>query len=110
MLIDDLHNTLHKNTIKKCFQQKRLYYINYRETIGVKRNSNKSGRTLCCGDPICLLLVGKDKMLRPIAIQLEVGGHVFTPRDSDDDWLLAKLYFRNTDTNVHEVSEILNLY
>jgi len=73
----------------------------------VKRNCSKSGKQLHCCDAICLLLVGEDKKLRPIAIQLEENGPIFTPYDSEHDWLLAKLYFRNADVNIHEVSYLL---
>ena len=94
----------HVNCHKKILQAKRLYIINYRGSItGIKRNKNKNGDVLHCAESICLFQVGKDKLLRPIAIQLEENGHVFTPKDSGLDWLLAKLYYRNTDVNLHEV-------
>ena len=69
----------------------------------MKRNYNKSDEPLFCAESYCLFQVGKDKLLRPIAILLEENGPVFTPKDSEHDWLLAKLYFRNTDVNLHEV-------
>jgi len=69
----------------------------------MRRNKNKKEEVLFCTESICLFQVEKDKLLRPIAIQLEENGPVFTPKDSADDWLLAKMYFRNTDANLHEV-------
>ena len=74
---------------------------------GLKRNKSKGGEQLYCTDSICLFQVGSDKQLRPIAIQLEKDGYVFTPKDQEHDWMLAKMYFRNSDANFHEVRQRL---
>ncbi|KFA92169.1 lipoxygenase family protein [Archangium violaceum] len=54
----------------------------------------------------CLLYLDDTKHLRPLAIQL--GRHperdqVFTPNDSDTDWLAAKVYVRCSEGNVHQM-------
>ncbi|XP_078490221.1 polyunsaturated fatty acid 5-lipoxygenase-like [Ciona intestinalis] len=54
--------------------------------------------------PICLLYVNSKKNLVPIAIQLwqQPGANnpIWTPSDSDCDWMIAKIYFRNAEANV----------
>jgi len=44
----------------------------------------------------------------PIAIQLGQesgpGTPIWTPEDSESDWMLAKMYFRNAESNVQLVS------
>ncbi len=44
-----------------------------------------------------------DSTLMPIAIQLEDQGPVFTPNDFPNDWMLAKMWARLADTNVHQI-------
>ncbi|XP_002119368.4 polyunsaturated fatty acid 5-lipoxygenase [Ciona intestinalis] len=91
---DEIHDQIQKG---------RVFIVNYAKfTTEGRRNRTKKGDRLYAGDPIMILLVGNDSKLRPVAIQLEEDGHVFTPRDSYYDWLLAKLYFRCCDVNVHE--------
>ena len=75
---------------------------------------------VCCGKspidgspyfscaPICLLYLNNKKQLVPIAIQLGQkpgsGTPIWTPEDSESDWMLAKIYFRNAESNVQLVS------
>jgi arachidonate 5-lipoxygenase len=40
--------------------------------------------------------------LKPVALRLEVGGSVFTPKD-EDSWLLARTYFATAEANVHQI-------
>ena len=57
--------------------------------------------------PICLLYLRTDNQLVPIAIQLEQGSHnniaTWTPKDEPLDWLLAKMWFRHADLQVHQI-------
>ncbi|XP_036066676.1 arachidonate 12-lipoxygenase, 12R-type isoform X1 [Oryzias melastigma] len=57
--------------------------------------------------PLVLLHQIEDRMM-PIAIQLKQNpgqdNPVFLPSDSENDWLLAKLYVRSADFNLHELN------
>uniref|UniRef100_H2YSA1 Lipoxygenase domain-containing protein n=1 Tax=Ciona savignyi TaxID=51511 RepID=H2YSA1_CIOSA len=61
--------------------------------------------------PMCLLYLNCKKNLVPIAIQLwqqpGVNNPIWTPDDSDCDWMLAKIYFRNAEANVQLILEKL---
>ena len=45
--------------------------------------------------------------LVPIAIQLHQNPHrdnpIWTPNDAEMDWICAKLWLRNSDTQIHQV-------
>jgi arachidonate 5-lipoxygenase len=54
----------------------------------------------------CLLLVDDARQLRPLAIQLgrdAASAPVFTPNDSEHDWLAAKIYLRCSEGNAHQM-------
>ncbi|NBD14082.1 lipoxygenase family protein [Corallococcus silvisoli] len=54
----------------------------------------------------CLLLLDESHQLRPIAIQLgrdPAVDPVFTPNDSQHDWMAAKIYVRCSEGNTHQM-------
>jgi arachidonate 5-lipoxygenase len=54
----------------------------------------------------CLLYLDDTRRLRPIAIQLGRDPErdpVFTPNDSEHDWLAAKIYVRCSEGNIHQM-------
>ncbi|XXF80477.1 lipoxygenase family protein [Myxococcaceae bacterium GXIMD 01537] len=54
----------------------------------------------------CLLYLDDTRQLRPIAIQLgrdPEADPVFTPNDSEYDWLAAKIYLRCSEGNTHQM-------
>ncbi|XP_052443652.1 polyunsaturated fatty acid lipoxygenase ALOX8 [Carassius gibelio] len=57
--------------------------------------------------PLCLLHYTRQGELKPIAIQLQQApgpqNPVFLPSDSAPDWLLAKMWVRNSDFQVHQL-------
>ena len=65
----------------------------------------KSRALLQAADPVVIFYVANDGTFKPIFIQLEDGDaeKTFTPKDSAEDWLLAKMYFRSVDVAMHEV-------
>ena len=62
---------------------------------------------------MCLFYVDSNDDFRPIAIQLgQTPGPEFpiwTPNDAEYDWLLAKMWFRNADYQVHQMKSHLAL-
>ena len=56
---------------------------------------------------MCLLYLKTDGSLVPIAIQLgqEPGEDypIWTPKDEPLDWLLAKIWFKHSDLQIHQV-------
>jgi arachidonate 5-lipoxygenase len=69
--------------------------------------SDKEEDKLQLAVPLCLLYHDSDGHLRPIAIQLgqEPGPKfpVWTPNDGKWAWLLAKMWFRNAEHQVHQI-------
>jgi arachidonate 5-lipoxygenase len=54
----------------------------------------------------CLLYLEDSQRLRPLAIQLgrdPAEAPVFTPNDSETDWLAAKIYLRCSEGNTHQM-------
>lgn len=83
-----------------------VYMVDFTTTFkDVKRNKNIQGQQLYCPNAICVFYVNQNKDLVPIAIQLVPGdtGTIFTPGDSELDWLLAKMYFKTAFGCMHEV-------
>ena len=89
-----------------------MYTIDYRSCVnGLSCNiRTKSRAQLHSSVPVVLLYVRNSKDLVPIVIQLEDNDpeKVFTPNDSKEDWLLAKMYFKSVDVAIHEVSKNIN--
>ncbi|XP_073716903.1 polyunsaturated fatty acid 5-lipoxygenase-like [Misgurnus anguillicaudatus] len=58
--------------------------------------------------PICLLYKNRLDQIVPIAIQLsQTPGKtspIFLPTDNDYDWMLAKMWVKSSDFNLHELS------
>ncbi|KAI1898739.1 hypothetical protein AGOR_G00075470 [Albula goreensis] len=61
--------------------------------------------------PLCLLYLNSDGDLLPIAIQLKQQpgdlNPIFLPSDSEHDWLLAKIFVRSAEFNVHQLNSHL---
>lgn len=58
-------------------------------------------------EPLALFYVKSSGDLVPVAIQLsqkpDDTNPIWTPCDSEYDWLLAKMWLRNADYNIHQV-------
>ena len=96
-----------------------IYIINHKILEGISTgyypygSGPEKGTKLEMASPICLLYHGTDDELRPIAIQLgQSPGDAFpiwTPNDKENDWLLAKMWFRHADYQVHQMKSHLAL-
>ena len=100
-------------TLEEEMEQGNIYIINLAVLKDISTghfpfgSSSAKGRKLELAVPICLLYNGSDDKLRPIAIQLgqEPGPKfpIWTPKDEENDWLLAKIWFRNADYQIHQM-------
>eukprot|EP00057_Strongylocentrotus_purpuratus_P008934 XP_011663408.1 PREDICTED: arachidonate 5-lipoxygenase [Strongylocentrotus purpuratus] len=88
-------------TIEEALVYKRLFIIDYEF---LKDLSCSYGRTICA--PTALFYLNDANCLMPVAIQLfpdpAPDNPVFYPTDPEYTWLLAKMYFNNADSAVHE--------
>ncbi|XP_077984767.1 polyunsaturated fatty acid 5-lipoxygenase-like [Glandiceps talaboti] len=95
-------------SLKEAISQKRLFIVNHKVMEDLPTPSPE--RVVCA--PIALFFRTKDKTLLPVAIQLfqkkAEDNPVFMPSDSAYTWLVAKLFFNNADSQLHEsVSHLL---
>jgi len=88
-----------------------VYIVDYKELEGIKRSGEEGDSKFrgYAAEPICLFYVKSSGDLVPIAIQLfqqaSDTNPIWTPNDSQFDWLLAKMWFRNADHQVHQVQD-----
>jgi hypothetical protein len=105
-----------------------IYIINYKILHGVSAGKYPMGlqpknqRQLELASPICLFHLDRtEKEFKPIAIQLEQFSKtpgekvpIWTPKDYNPsadvyDWLLAKMWFKHSDFQVHQMRSHLAL-
>ena len=88
-----------------------VYYVTYPELQKMeelmKEEAADSKKPRFFLSPICVFYVTKSGLLRPIAIQLKqvsTGENpIWTPGDSEYDWLTAKMWVREADAQLHQV-------
>uniref|UniRef100_A0A3P9H7A9 Lipoxygenase domain-containing protein n=1 Tax=Oryzias latipes TaxID=8090 RepID=A0A3P9H7A9_ORYLA len=90
------------------FQQKgNIFLCDYKILDGVETNTINDKKQYLAA-PLVLLHQTEEGMMMPIAIQLKQkpgdDNPIFLPSDSELDWLLAKLYVRSADFNLHELN------
>lgn len=80
-----------------------MYIVDYKELEGI----NITGESTYTAQPLGLFYVKASGDLVPIAIQLlqqpSDTNPIWTPGDSQYDWLLAKMWLRNADHHVQQV-------
>ncbi|CAB4019149.1 allene oxide synthase-lipoxygenase -like, partial [Paramuricea clavata] len=94
-------------TLTEEIKEGHVYIVDYKELEGIKRNGEDGNSNLCyAAVPLCLFYVKRSGDLVPIAIQLyqqpSKSNPIWTPDDGQYDWLLAKMWFRNADHQVHQ--------
>ena len=99
-------------TLQEEIEQGNVYIIDLKILQGVstgsfRPGSSKEEKKLQLAVPLCLLYHDSDGQLRPIAIQLgqEPGSTfpIWTPNDGKWAWLLAKMWFRNAEYQIHQM-------
>ena len=99
------------------FQAGKIYVADYTYVAPIKRNTNpdttdKSVIHEKFVVPNCIGLFHSTSSVEflPIAIQLgsDKQAPIFTPADAEYDWLLAKMFFRTTQSCIHEVLNVLS--
>ncbi|KAM3932812.1 polyunsaturated fatty acid lipoxygenase ALOX15B-like [Leptodactylus fuscus] len=93
----DLHKELENGNI---------FLADYKILEGIPVNDSINGKKQYMTAPMCLLWKDPQDQLRPIAIQLgQTPGDqtpIFLPSDSEWDWMLAKMWVRNAEFQVHQ--------
>ncbi|ELT88718.1 hypothetical protein CAPTEDRAFT_175721 [Capitella teleta] len=96
-----------KKSLSEEIEDGNLYILTYPELDSLESEDDytkmKVKRFLT--SPSCLMYVRKDGYLVPIGITLSQNDHplVWTPRDDMTDWLIAKMWVRLADAQVHLV-------
>ncbi|RXN21027.1 arachidonate 5-lipoxygenase-like protein [Labeo rohita] len=91
------------------FQAGNIYIADYAILEGVAANATDPKTPQYLAASFCLLYKNRQNKIIPIAIQLSrqttagVGNTVFLPSDNQYDWMLAKMWVKSSDFNVHQV-------
>ncbi|RVE68830.1 hypothetical protein OJAV_G00095580 [Oryzias javanicus] len=104
---DDMVIPNSSDTLKCEMQKGNIFLCDYSILDGVEANTI-NGKKQYLTAPLVLLHKNQKDEMMPIAIQLKQkpgqDNPVFFPSDSENDWLLAKLYVRSADFNLHELN------
>ncbi|KAJ8009631.1 hypothetical protein DPEC_G00090920 [Dallia pectoralis] len=88
-------------------QKGNIFLCDYKRLEGVPTRV-VNGQPLPLTAALCLFYKNPEGQLMPIAIQLEQEpseqNPIFLPSDSEDDWVLAKMFVRNADFSEFEIS------
>ncbi|XP_026093479.1 arachidonate 5-lipoxygenase-like [Carassius auratus] len=91
------------HTLQQELQAGNIYIADYEILKGVPASSSQRYLTA----PICLLHKNDLNQIVPIAIQLsQTPGEtspIFLPSDNQSDWMLAKMWVKSSDFNVHQL-------
>ncbi|XP_044130984.1 hydroperoxide isomerase ALOXE3-like [Bufo gargarizans] len=92
--------------LEKEIQKGNIFLADYKILQGIPVNDSVNGRKQYLTAPMCLLWKDPQDQLLPIAIQLgQTPGEqmpIFLPSDSEWDWMLAKMWVRNAEYQIHQ--------
>ncbi|XP_036066670.1 polyunsaturated fatty acid lipoxygenase ALOX15B [Oryzias melastigma] len=95
------------DSLKTEMRNGNIFLCDYIILDGVESNTI-NGKKQYLTAPLVLLHKNQKDEMMPIAIQLKQNpgpdNPVFLPSDSENDWLLAKLFVRSADFNLHELN------
>ncbi|XP_051743107.1 polyunsaturated fatty acid 5-lipoxygenase-like [Ctenopharyngodon idella] len=94
-------------TLQEELKAGNIYIADYEILEGVPANTKDSKTHQYLAAPICLLYKNTFNHIVPIAIQLsQTPGEespIFLPNDDQYDWMLAKMWVKSSDFNVHQI-------
>ncbi|XP_056097933.1 polyunsaturated fatty acid 5-lipoxygenase-like [Rhinichthys klamathensis goyatoka] len=96
-------------TLQEELKAGNIYIADYAILEGVRANATDPNTQQYLAAPFCLLYKNSQNEILPIAIQLSrqtpAGGTntVFLPSDNHHDWMLAKMWVKSSDFNVHQL-------
>uniref|UniRef100_A0A672KT59 Arachidonate 5-lipoxygenase n=1 Tax=Sinocyclocheilus grahami TaxID=75366 RepID=A0A672KT59_SINGR len=96
-------------TLQEELKAGNIYIADYAVLEGVQANATDPDTQQYLAAPFCLLYKNSQNEIIPIAIQLSrqttagVGNTVFLPSDNQYDWMLAKIWVKCSDFNVHQL-------
>uniref|UniRef100_UPI00398E5E8D arachidonate 12-lipoxygenase, 12S-type n=1 Tax=Pristiophorus japonicus TaxID=55135 RepID=UPI00398E5E8D len=103
---DMVHKSLGGSSLQKEMEKGNIYIVDYKILDGVPGNVIKGNQQYIAA-PICLLYQDPENKLLPIAIQLGqvpgINNPIFLPSDPENAWLLAKIWVRSSDFQLHQI-------
>ncbi|CAL4074154.1 unnamed protein product [Meganyctiphanes norvegica] len=88
-------------TLNEALEAKKIFICNLQILDGIICKDNRE-----LAAPMALFYLNKEEKLLPIAIQLKQkkgdDNPVFTPRDSANTWLVAKMFYNNAEAQHHQ--------
>ncbi|XP_072904988.1 arachidonate 12-lipoxygenase, 12S-type [Hemitrygon akajei] len=95
------------STLAQEMKKGNIYIVDYKILDGTVGNVIK-GKQQYLAAPLCLLFQDPQNRLMPLAIQLGQkpgpNNPIFLPSDPENLWLLAKIWVRSSDFQLHQVS------
>uniref|UniRef100_A0A3B3BCI9 Arachidonate 5-lipoxygenase a n=1 Tax=Oryzias melastigma TaxID=30732 RepID=A0A3B3BCI9_ORYME len=92
-------------TLEQEMEAGNIYIVDFELLDGISANKTDPCTLQYLAAPICLLYKNNQKKIMPIAIQLGQDpkeNPIFLPTDSQYDWLLAKIWVRSSDFQIHQ--------
>ncbi|KAA0721569.1 Arachidonate 5-lipoxygenase [Triplophysa tibetana] len=94
-------------TLQQELKDGNIYIVDYKILDGLKPNKTSQNIQYFLTAPICLLYKNRLDQIVPIAIQLSQkpgeSSPIFLPNDNEYDWMLAKMWVKSSDFNVHQL-------
>ncbi len=105
---DDVYGLLQPGmTLAQAMEGNRLFVLDFSELTGIKmyEKADDSGEVehRFCPATRAIFFEVESGQQRPLAIQMEPDGPVFTSKDDKYDWMAAKMYLRCAEGNVHQM-------
>ncbi|XP_068123002.1 hydroperoxide isomerase ALOXE3-like isoform X2 [Hyperolius riggenbachi] len=101
------HSLGSSTSLQKEMQGGNIFLADYKFLQDIPANKSVNGKQQYVAAPMCLLWKNPQDQLVPIAIQLsQIPGEnspIFLPSDNEYDWLLAKMWVRNSEFHIHEL-------